>query len=94
MESDFKLVGNSEDKFQQLLVSLVADRMGAQFASLTEIAFETVSEKRICIVKVDRSQEPVYLSGSRGKEFYVRLGNTSRALDPQETVSYTDSNWG
>jgi hypothetical protein len=29
-----------------------------------------------------------------GREFYIRLGNTTRALDSEETVNYIEDNWG
>ena len=39
------------------------------------------------------SPEPAFLKNAKGKEFYVRTGNTSRTLDAEESVSYIQMNW-
>ena len=49
--------------------------------------------KQICVLDVKRSSEPIYLNGPKGKEFYVRVGNTTRPLDPQQTVNFINMNW-
>jgi predicted HTH transcriptional regulator len=55
---------------------------------------EVVDSKQVCVVDVDKSPEPAFVGGPRGKEFYVRVGNTTRTLDPEETVRYIDLTWG
>ena len=42
---------------------------------------------------MNKALEPAFVGKSRAKEFYVRFGNTTRALDPEETVRYTEDNW-
>jgi len=94
LERDLSLVGGTRDKFQQLLSSLIADYLGAAVSPLIRVRFEVVEGKTICVIDVDKAAEPVFLKGERGKEFYVRMGSTTRALDPEQTVAYISTNWG
>ena len=90
---DLKLLGNSIDRFQQLLTALISENIGAQFSQLIKIRFGNMNEDDICVVDVEKSPEPVYLKGSKGKEFFIRVGNTTRALDPEQTVNFINMNW-
>jgi len=52
-----------------------------------------IDDEKVCVVDLDRVGELVFMDGPRGKEFYVRLGNTTRVLDSEETVRYVQTNW-
>jgi hypothetical protein len=93
LDNDLKTTGNSMDEFEQLLTSLVSDRIGAQHSHFMAIRHEPIDGKMVCVVDVDRSFEPAYLKGRRGAEFHVRVGNTTRLLDAEETVDYVQMNW-
>jgi uncharacterized protein YaaQ len=93
LSSDLKTMRGSADRFEQLLTSLVADKIGAEFAHLVKLRLETLEGETVCVVEADRAPEPVYVTSARGREFFVRLGNTTRSLDPEETVSYVQMNW-
>ena len=90
LERDLGMLDNSTDRFMQMLSSLVADRIGPEFSRLVRIHFEDLSEKQVCVVDVDRSTEPAFMTSQKGREFYVRLGNTSRALDPEQTMNFIE----
>ena len=90
LERDLNMVGASQDKFLQLLNSLVADRIGIQYTPYVSARMGSVEGKSICIVDASKSTEPAFMSGQRGREFYIRVGNTTRALDPEETLAYTE----
>ncbi len=94
LERDLSLLEGSRDKFQQLLSSLIVEYIGAGIIPLCRIRLEEVKEKLICVIEVDRASQPVYLKGEKGAEFYVRFGTTTRALDPEQTTAYIESNWG
>jgi hypothetical protein len=85
--------GKSLDGFEQLLVSLMRDRVGVEFAHLTRIRFEQLNGEKVCVVDVDPAPEPAFMEGPRGKEFYIRHGNTTQSLDPEETHRYIQMNW-
>ncbi len=90
LKRDLDIVGGSQDKFLQLLNSLITDRIGVQFTQIVNARIDSVGGESICIVDTSKATEPAFLSGKRGAEFYVRVGNTTRALDPEQTLSYIE----
>jgi len=93
LEKDLQVFQGSLDRFEQTLTNLVHHHIGAEFAPFIKVRLEQTDGQAVCVVDVDRAPEPAFMEGPRGKEFYVRLGNTTRALDPEETVRYIQMNW-
>jgi len=94
LDHDLKTLHNgNKDTFQQTLVNLIVNHIGAEFAPLIKTRFEQLEGKTVCAVEVEPAHAPAYVSSPDGKAFYVRAGNTSRALDPEETVSYINAHW-
>jgi hypothetical protein len=93
LENDLKTVGSSVDKYEALLNTQTVEYIGAQYSPFIDIRFESPNGVQVCVVEVARSPEPVFLRSPRGSEFYVRVGNTSRVLDPEQTFEYTQTNW-
>ena len=91
LEQDIKMTKGSQDQFLQLLSSLVADRIGVPYTPYVDINIDTAEGKRVCIVTVSKSTDPAFMSSSKGREFYVRIGNTTRALDSEQTIAYLES---
>lgn len=90
LERDLNLVGGSHDRFLQLVNTIIADRIGVQYTPYVVARIGSVEGKFICIVNTSKSTEPAFLSGHRGREFYVRVGNTTRALDSEETHTFIE----
>ena len=93
LEHDLRLLAGSRDKFEQLFTRLVTDTIGASIAPLYRLRFEAVDGKEVCIVDVERAPDPAFMKAEKGKQFFVRIGNTSRALDHEEMLRYTETNW-
>ena len=93
LNRDLKLTRNSQDNFEQLLVSLISDMIGAFIAPYYRIRFEDIEDKTVCVIDVERSPEPVFITIDGSRVFYVRIGNTSRILDHEETLKYVEANW-
>lgn len=93
LERDLQPLGGSHDRFLQLVNTLVADRIGPQYALNIASKMDTVDGKTICMVNVSKSSEPAFLSRKgHDSEFYMRAGNTTRRLDAEKTVEYIDYN--
>ena len=90
LERDLSLLGGSPDRFLQLVSSLVADRIGIEFSHHVATRLDSVDGRPICVVDVSKSPGAAYVTGSRGSEFYLRVGNTTRSLDPEETHAYLE----
>jgi hypothetical protein len=90
---DLSLLNNSRDRFSQLIASLIVERIGPEFAPFTMCRFEEADGQVVYVVDVERTPEPVFLKTEKGKEFFIRVGNTSRSLDHEETHRYVETHW-
>lgn len=88
LEKDLSLLGGSRDKFEQTLVNSISDELGVAYIHYYKTRFESVDGKLVCVVDVDAVNDGVFMKGDKGKEFYVRVGNTTKSLDPAETHTY------
>jgi hypothetical protein len=88
LDNDLAMLGGSRDKFEQLLVSLVSDELGPALGHYCHIRFEHTDGRLVCIVETDPVGEGVFAKGDKGREFFVRVGNTTRSLDPADTLTY------
>lgn len=93
LEGDLALVQNSPDCFEQLLANLISETIGPQYSHLIRGRFEEVDGKFVYVVEVKKHQNPCSSRGPKGKEFYIRVRTTSRALDPEQTVDSIQMNW-
>lgn len=91
--NDLASMNNSLDRFEQLLAEMITFRIGPEYAKFVEIRFERIDDQNICAVDVETSSIPAFMESDRGKEFYVRVGNTTRSLDPEQTVNHIQMNW-
>ena len=51
----------------------------------------------VCRLEIEASERPVLLDepkGPRTADFYVRIGNSTRRLLPDELLRYQESHWG
>jgi hypothetical protein len=95
LAADYMTLGKkNKDDFELHLRQLVERAIGRLQESLIEIRFEKVDAKEICVICVGASEEPVFLSNRRSiKEFPVRFGNSTKALDIEETTKYIRGHW-
>ena len=88
LSNDLKLMGGSRDRFEQTLTNLVIDRIGPITVPYISIRFEDIEDHTVCVVTVEPIRDGVFLKTSIGKEFFIRAGNTTRSLDPEQTHEY------
>ena len=88
LSNDLKLMGDSRDRFEQTLMSMAFDNIGPNTASHIRIRFEDIKGTTVCVVTVESIRDGVFLKTSKGKEFFIRVGNTTRSLDPEMTHEY------
>lgn len=91
---DLKTIGRKDrDGYEQMLHQVLTNALGAEFSQYQHVSFEESEGETVCIVRVDPSPEPVYLMHKGSKEFYVRVGNTTRSLDMQAAHDYISMHW-
>jgi CheY-like chemotaxis protein len=90
LEQDLSLLSKgSFDQFEQTIVNLICDRIGAGFMSLVTVRFETIDSKTVCAIDIRKSDIIAVMQGKDKKsELYIRAGNTSKSLDISETVEF------
>jgi hypothetical protein len=94
IEHDIKSLSGTRDRFEQRLVRLIADSIGTEFSHLAKIRYEQLEGHELCVVNVNRAPEPIFAKGPNGESsFYVRSGNATRSLDPEETTKFVAINW-
>ena len=59
-----------------------------------DLGFASIDGKEICIVKVEKGLEPIFLKKEGKKFLYIRLDNKTEPLDdPEEVNKYIEDNW-
>ena len=83
------------DGFQQSLVTVLANYLGADVAASVAIHIAILPDgAHIALVDCPAYSKPVYLTDGNDTEFHVRAGNTTQKFDVQETANYVADHWG
>ena len=94
IEKDFVgLRKPDSDGFRLILTEIVRNYLGLEHMEFIHVRFETISGKEICVIAIEFSDKPVFLSMSGTSEFWVRVGNSTRQLDVKEATKYIQSHW-
>lgn len=94
LENDCRTLKKSDnDGFEQALRQVLSDYLGAEYSQYAHVSFAQHDGKVVCIIKVDRTPRPVYLTDKGSTDFYIRAGNTTRPLDVQATHEYISMHW-
>jgi len=81
------------DGFQLLIIDLISNYIGKEFANYIKFTFEKINSVVICAINVKNSSEPIFIKFPEKKEFYIRFGNSTRLLDSEETYKYIEDHW-
>lgn len=91
---DMQTLGRKDiDGFGQLLAAVVSDGLGPEYAAYVHVDYPTYAGSTICRVRVEASSGPAFHQSATGTEFFIRVGNTTRPLDPQATHEYIGMHW-
>ena len=98
LENDLSLGKSPDhDRYQLFLVDHLQRTLGKTSTTLVSISFEPIAGVDVCRLDVEASERPVFLDepkGPRTADFYVRIGNSTRRLLPDELLRYQESHWG
>lgn len=94
LEYDYKTLKKPDrDGFEQALMTAVATKLGGDACHSVQTLFHLVEQKDVCRVITAPSHRPVYLRDGETPKLYVRTGVSTRELNVQEAVNYTDVRW-
>lgn len=95
IEPDLEVKKFDPDRFENALMTTIANAVGPVAAHRCKARFEPVDGKTVCLVDVEPSPAPVYANTDKGANiFYTRLGNTTRILETPDAVEYIGARWG
>ena len=96
LENDLQTFAKKNtDAFELHLTSILEKNFGGSLvARCIDVTFPSVQNKQVCLIKVLSSNKRVFLMIEGRKQFFVRQGNSSRPLDPQEQSDYEKRHWG
>jgi CheY-like chemotaxis protein len=87
------LYKSNTDGFQLALTDIVRTHLGIECMAYIHPHFELIDGRQICVVSIERSPRPVFLTTQGVHKFWVRMGNSTRSLDAKAAMSYIQTNW-
>ncbi len=94
LERDYSALKKPDrDGFEQVLMTVVAAKLGGDACHNVQALFHSVEAKDVCRVIVNPAHRPVYLREGETLKLYVRTGVSTRELNVQEAINYTDVRW-
>jgi hypothetical protein len=94
IEKDFTgLKSNNVDGFYLALINTIKVNVGVENTPNIKVSFIEVEKKIVCIVRVTKAPEPVFIKNGETHEFWVRTGNSTRLLDVKAAIKYTKYHW-
>jgi len=86
LEKDFKSITKGQEGVKKQLENALTEHLGEAFATQkTDIQFEALDEKSVCVVKVEPSDEPIEFSGD---DLYVRKDSNTKQLNSRDSEEY------
>ncbi len=96
LDADYQSLGNADrDKFEIHFRNLLNQQFGVGFVtSRIVIDFHNIGDQEICRTVISPAKEPIYVAVKEknappSQKFYVRSGNSSQELPPNEIFAYT-----
>jgi hypothetical protein len=94
LEHDYSALRKPDrDGFEQVLMTSVAGKLGADACQWVQAVFHTVDGRDVCRTIIRQSKRPVYLREGETPKLYVRTGVSTRELNVQEAIDYTATRW-
>ncbi|MDG2432397.1 ATP-binding protein [Flavobacterium sp.] len=89
LEKDFlTLKHKNKDGYEREVFRIISTQLGREASFSNHVSFYVLDDKDICVIDIEPSNEPVYVSNETTTTFYVRTGNATYPLTVKETVDY------
>lgn len=94
LENDYETMKKkNKDSFLVTLTGLINLQFGKDIHRLVKINICTIENLDVCILKINRSDKPVFLINKNEEEFFIRASASSQPLSMSETVNYIKQHW-
>ena len=90
LESDYELLNNpNDDKFQRIIWQSIQNYIGNMtYVSKLVMSLIQKNSKKICVIIIPKSNEPIFVNDNNNQESYVRIGTRSEKFSPQDFLTY------
>ncbi|MFP4616896.1 MAG: helix-turn-helix domain-containing protein [Candidatus Paceibacterota bacterium] len=90
LKEDLNYFNNSKDKFLKKLAEIINKYLGPDNHALITPMFLVKDQRDVCVIKVERSNRPVYLKNGQESKFYIRTQNSSMELTGVDADKYKE----
>ena len=90
LDSDYELIKDSnDDKFQRIIWQSIQNYIGNMtYISKLGMSLIKKNSKKICVIAIPKSDEPIFVNDNNNQESYVRVGTRSEKFSPQDFLKY------
>lgn len=94
LQADYQsLKKPNQDGFEQTLMTLISNNLGADLCPLAHVLFHVIDDKEVCRVIVSPANRPVFFQQGNDPKLFVRTGGGTRDLNIQEALEYAAGRW-
>jgi len=95
LAEDYASLSNKDrDGFELHLLQAVSLSLGESVSIFLTVTFHQLDGQDVCLIAIEPSDHPVYVTEGQNAAFYLRVGNATRPLPVNEAVRYVQSRWG
>ncbi|MDT0691424.1 ATP-binding protein [Salegentibacter sp. F188] len=92
LENDFKtLKHKNRDGYEREVFRIISTQLGHEACFSNQVLFYGLNEKEVCVINIEPSEKPIYVSDTENTTFYVRTGNATYPLTVKEAVNYLEN---
>jgi hypothetical protein len=92
LENDYKTLKHpNKDGYERNVFKIISNFIGQEFCYKNHVAFYQFNEKDVCLIDIESSQNPAYLTDGKNTTFYARTGNATHPLSVKEAVKYLEN---
>lgn len=92
LEKDFKtLKHKNKDGYEREIFRIISTQLGHEACFSNHISFYKLNGEDVCVIAVEPSKKPIYVSDTENTTFYVRTGNATYPLTVKEAVDYLET---
>ena len=94
LEKDMKTLPKQNiDGFELHLRQVIKKYLGENFEKYLKISFSKIDDKEVCVIKISKSGNPVFITFEGNESFFVRNGNASIPKNRKEQSEYEKLHW-
>ena len=92
LDKDFKtLKHKNKDGYEREIFRIISTQLGHEACFSNHISFYKLNGEDVCVIDIEPSEKPIYVSDTENTTFYVRTGNATYPLTVKEAVNYLET---